>query len=58
MGLISTEISALYRTSLIVRRHTEEMFFLLIGIHFLVLVRNAAFLERNPSPLDKWAKLE
>ena len=36
---------------------TEEMLLFLVGVHLLVLVRDALLLERDPGTLDVGAEL-
>ena len=38
-------------------RLTEEMSLLLVQVYFLVPIRDALLLERDPRALDEWAEL-
>lgn len=38
-------------------KYTEEVLLFVVGVHFLVLVRNTLLLENNPTPLNIRAEL-
>ena len=52
-----TEIFECFELDGLGLRLTQEVLFLLVGVHLFVLVRNSPFLEGNPSPLDERTEL-